>query len=49
MKRFDIMDLRQRDILTQHFFWKELARQNGELQSGHEVGTLLIVNGPGII
>ena len=46
VKIFDIMGLRQRDILTQRFFWKELARQDGGLQSRHGVGTFLIVIGP---
>ena len=45
MKRFEILDLWKRDTLTQRFFRKELARHNGGLQSGHEVGTLLIVIG----
>ena len=49
VKIFDIIGLRQRDILTQRFFWKELARQNLGLQSGHEFGTLPIVFGPGSI
>ena len=43
MKIFEIMDLRQIDILNQRFFQKELARQNRGLQSGHEVGTLPIL------
>ena len=47
MKIFEILDLRKRYILNKRFFWKELARQNGGLQSGHEVVTLPIVIGSG--
>ena len=47
MKISEIMDLWQRDILTHHFFWKYLEHQNEGLKSGHEVGTLTIVIGPG--
>ena len=46
MKIFEVLDIWQRDILTQRFF-KEIARHNGFLQSGHEVGTLQVVIGTG--
>ena len=47
VKIFEILDIWQRDILTQRFFRKDLSRQYGGLQSGHEVGTLPIVIGTG--
>ena len=47
VKIFEIMGLRQRDILTQSLFWKEIAQHNGGLQGVHEVGTLPIVIWPG--
>ena len=49
VKIFEIMGPWQRNILTQSLFWKELARQNGGMQSGHEAGTITIVIVPGIL
>ena len=47
VKIFYIVGIRQRDILAQRFFRRELAKKNGGLQSGHEVGTLPILIVPG--
>ena len=47
VKISDILDLQQRYFLAQHFFQKDLARQNGGLHNGHEVGTLPISIGTG--